>query len=152
MGYTSNLISSGLRDTIRYLVRHKHVSAIVTTAGGVEEDLIKCLAPTYMGTFTAGGAGLRGKGLNRIGNLLVPNSNYCAVLVASQPVPEGSHEVHGVDFERSHGRDMTVAEMMDNMLYMGFQASAVAEAAKVINDMVSCFFIFAKARIPISAS
>lgn len=78
MGYTSNLISSGLRDTIRYLVRHKHVSAIVTTAGGVEEDLIKCLAPTYMGTFTAGGAGLRGKGLNRIGNLLVPNSNYCA--------------------------------------------------------------------------
>ena len=81
-----------------------------------------------------------------------PSAATDAVLVASQPVPEGSHEVHGVDFERSHGRDMTVAEMMDNMLYMGFQASAVAEAAKVINDMVSCFFIFAKARIPISAS
>ncbi|KAB8075824.1 Deoxyhypusine synthase [Aspergillus leporis] len=78
LGYTSNLISSGLRDTIRYLVRHGHVSAIVTTAGGVEEDLIKCLAPTYMGSFTAPGAGLRAKGLNRIGNLLVPNSNYCA--------------------------------------------------------------------------
>ncbi|KAL5340672.1 deoxyhypusine synthase [Aspergillus crustosus] len=78
LGYTSNLISSGLRDTIRYLVRHRHVSAIVTTAGGVEEDLIKCLAPTYMGSFTAPGAGLRSKGLNRIGNLIVPNSNYCA--------------------------------------------------------------------------
>ncbi|PLB52183.1 Deoxyhypusine synthase [Aspergillus steynii IBT 23096] len=78
LGYTSNLISSGLRDTIRYLVRNRHVSAIVTTAGGVEEDLIKCLAPTYMGSFTAPGAGLRAKGLNRIGNLLVPNSNYCA--------------------------------------------------------------------------
>ncbi|EAW14945.1 deoxyhypusine synthase [Aspergillus clavatus NRRL 1] len=78
LGYTSNLISSGLRDTIRYLVRHKHVSAIVTTAGGVEEDLIKCLAPTYMGSFTTPGAGLRAKGLNRIGNLVVPNSNYCA--------------------------------------------------------------------------
>ncbi|KAL2787962.1 Deoxyhypusine synthase [Aspergillus keveii] len=78
LGYTSNLISSGLRDTIRYLVRHRHVSAIVTTAGGVEEDLIKCLAPTYMGSFTAPGAGLRAKGLNRIGNLIVPNSNYCA--------------------------------------------------------------------------
>ncbi|KAF9889294.1 Deoxyhypusine synthase [Aspergillus nanangensis] len=78
LGYTSNLISSGLRDTIRYLVRHGHVSAIVTTAGGVEEDLIKCLAPTYMGSFTTPGAGLRAKGLNRIGNLVVPNSNYCA--------------------------------------------------------------------------
>lgn len=31
-----------------------------------------------MGNFTAAGAGLRGKGLNRIGNLIVPNSNYCA--------------------------------------------------------------------------
>jgi deoxyhypusine synthase len=72
------LISSGLRDTLRYLVKHKHVSAIVTTAGGVEEDLIKCLAPTYLGSFTTPGAGLRAKGLNRIGNLLVPNNNYCA--------------------------------------------------------------------------
>jgi len=72
------LISSGLRETLRWLVQHKHVSAIVTTAGGVEEDLIKCLAPTYLGSFHAQGAALRAKGLNRIGNLIVPNNNYCA--------------------------------------------------------------------------
>ncbi|KAF1915500.1 Deoxyhypusine synthase-domain-containing protein, partial [Ampelomyces quisqualis] len=78
LGYTSNLISSGLRETLRYLVQHKHVAAIVTTAGGVEEDLIKCLAPTYLGAFSTPGAGLRQKGMNRIGNLVVPNSNYCA--------------------------------------------------------------------------
>lgn len=78
LGYTSNLISSGLREVLRYLVQHRHVSAIVTTAGGIEEDLIKCLAPTYMGDFSSPGAALRAKGLNRIGNLLVPNNNYCA--------------------------------------------------------------------------
>ncbi|RMZ87986.1 hypothetical protein DV736_g4775, partial [Chaetothyriales sp. CBS 134916] len=78
LGYTSNMISSGLRDTFRYLVQHRHVSAIVTTAGGVEEDFIKCLAPTYHGSFSASGAALRAKGLNRIGNLVVPNNNYCA--------------------------------------------------------------------------
>jgi deoxyhypusine synthase len=78
LGYTSNLISSGLRETLRFLVEHKHVSAIVTTAGGVEEDFIKCLAPTYLGAFHLDGKTLRAKGLNRIGNLLVPNSNYCA--------------------------------------------------------------------------
>jgi len=78
LGYTSNLISSGLRETLRWLVQHKHVSAIVTTAGGVEEDFIKCLAPTYLGSFSTPGAALRDKGLNRIGNLLVPNNNYCA--------------------------------------------------------------------------
>ncbi|KAN0079141.1 Deoxyhypusine synthase [Elaphomyces granulatus] len=78
LGYTSNLISSGLRETLRFLVQHRHVSAIVTTAGGIEEDLIKCLAPTYLGSFTAAGADLRARGLNRIGNLFVPNDNYCA--------------------------------------------------------------------------
>jgi deoxyhypusine synthase len=63
---------------LRYLVQHQHVSAIVTTAGGVEEDLIKCLAPTYLGSFSTPGRTLRAKGMNRIGNLIVPNSNYCA--------------------------------------------------------------------------
>lgn len=49
----------------------------MTTGGGIEEDLIKCLAPTYLGDFSLRGSDLRKKGLNRIGNLLVPNDNYC---------------------------------------------------------------------------
>ncbi|CAL8172031.1 unnamed protein product [Prunus armeniaca] len=77
LGFTSNLVSSGIRDTIRYLVEHRMVDVVVTTAGGIEEDLIKCLAPTYRGDFSLAGAQLRSKGLNRIGNLLVPNGNYC---------------------------------------------------------------------------
>ncbi|KAG8637299.1 deoxyhypusine synthase isoform X2 [Manihot esculenta] len=77
LGFTSNLVSSGVRDTIRYLVQHHMVDVVVTTAGGIEEDLIKCLAPTYKGDFYLPGAQLRSKGLNRIGNLLVPNDNYC---------------------------------------------------------------------------
>ena len=59
-------------------MQHNHVSAIVTTAGGIEEDLIKCLAPTYLGSFSSPGSDLRARGMNRIGNLIVPNSNYCA--------------------------------------------------------------------------
>ncbi|CAN8237187.1 unnamed protein product [Cochlearia groenlandica] len=77
LGFTSNLVSSGVRDTIRYLVQHHMVDVVVSTAGGVEEDLIKCLAPTFKGDFSLPGAYLRSKGLNRIGNLLVPNENYC---------------------------------------------------------------------------
>lgn len=49
----------------------------MTTAGGIEEDFIKCLAPTYLGKFDLDGHVLRKKGMNRIGNLLVPNDNYC---------------------------------------------------------------------------
>ncbi|KAI0774113.1 Deoxyhypusine synthase [Fomes fomentarius] len=77
LGYTSNLISSGLREIILYLVKHKHVSAIVTTAGGIEEDFIKCLGKTYLADFNMDGADLRRRGMNRIGNLIVPNDNYC---------------------------------------------------------------------------
>lgn len=77
LGYTSNMISSGLREIIRYLCEHKMVDVIVTTAGGVEEDFIKCLAPTFKGQFELNGENLRNKGFNRIGNLIVPNDNYC---------------------------------------------------------------------------
>ncbi|KFD63529.1 hypothetical protein M514_06474 [Trichuris suis] len=77
LGYTSNMISSGVRESIRFLVEHELVDCLVTSAGGIEEDLIKCLAPTYLGDFRLDGAKLREEGLNRIGNLLVPNKNYC---------------------------------------------------------------------------
>ena len=77
LSYTSNLISSGIRETILFLVKHKMVDCVVTTAGGIEEDFIKCLAPTYLGSFGLKGKDLREKGVNRIGNLLVPNNNYC---------------------------------------------------------------------------
>ncbi|XP_054039395.1 deoxyhypusine synthase isoform X4 [Rissa tridactyla] len=77
LGFTSNLVSSGVRETIRYLLQHNMVDVVVTTAGGVEEDLIKCLAPTYIGDFSLRGQDLRRSGINRIGNLLVPNDNYC---------------------------------------------------------------------------
>lgn len=77
-GYTSNMISCGVREIIRFLVEHKLVDAIVTTAGGIEEDFIKCMGPTVLGDFNLNGADLRRKGLNRIGNLILPNNNYCA--------------------------------------------------------------------------
>src|SRR3984885_11944331 len=77
LGYTSNLVSSGLREVILHLVKHKHVAVLVTTAGGIEEDFIKCLGKTYLAEFNMDGADLRKKGMNRIGNLIIPNDNYC---------------------------------------------------------------------------
>ena len=53
------------------------VDCIVSSAGGIEEDFIKCLGHTYVGDFHLKGKELRSKGINRIGNLLVPNDNYC---------------------------------------------------------------------------
>ncbi|KAI8322339.1 Deoxyhypusine synthase [Martensiomyces pterosporus] len=77
LGYTSNLVSCGIRDTIKYLAKNRLVDVLVSSAGGIEEDFIKCMAPTYLGDFTLKGRELRSKGLNRTGNLIVPNDNYC---------------------------------------------------------------------------
>lgn len=76
LGYTSNLISSGVRESIRYLAEHRMVDVLVTSAGGIEEDLIKCLGPVYIGDFTMPGKDLYKKGLNRNGNTLMPDENY----------------------------------------------------------------------------
>ena len=37
---------------------------------------MKCLAPSFLGDFTLPGRTLRTQGMNRTGNLLVPNYNY----------------------------------------------------------------------------
>jgi len=88
LGYTSNMVSSGNRDIIRYLVKHKKVDVIVTTAGGIEEDFIKCLGDFYLGDFRAFGAELRKKGINRIGNIFVSNNRYCEFEEWVQPILE----------------------------------------------------------------
>lgn len=76
LGYTSNMVSSGLRDVFRYLVKNKKVNLVVTTAGGIEEDIMKCMGDFFLGDFKASGTELREKGINRIGNIFVSNSRY----------------------------------------------------------------------------
>eukprot|EP00466_Bigelowiella_natans_P010202 jgi/Bigna1/57382/fgenesh1_pm.12_\ len=78
LGYTSNMVSCGNREIIRYLMQHRMINCVVTTGGAIEEDIMKCFFPHYMGDFKLRGKDLRLKGFNRIGNLLVPNKNYIA--------------------------------------------------------------------------
>ena len=85
--FTSNVISSGLREQIKFLAQHKMIDAVVTTAGGVEEDVIKCIGgDTFLGKFNVNGSKLRTHGLNRVGNLLIPNSNYAHFEDFMQPI------------------------------------------------------------------
>jgi deoxyhypusine synthase len=88
LGYTSNLVSSGLRDIFRYLAEHKKVNVIVTTVGGIEEDIIKCLGDFVIGDFRASGKELRNKGINRIGNIFASNNLYVKFESFFQPILE----------------------------------------------------------------
>lgn len=92
LGYTSNMASCGMRDYIRYLCQHKMISCIVTTTGGVEEDIMKCMAPTYIGDFNMDGAQLRERGMNRIGNLIIPNESYALLESWFLPIVQQCHK------------------------------------------------------------
>jgi len=76
LGYTSNMVTTGMREIIRYLTEHKLIDYLITTAGGIEEDFIKCMGDFKLGEFSLNGAELRDRGINRAGNILIPNSRY----------------------------------------------------------------------------
>lgn len=78
MGCTSNMMTCGVREYLRYLAKHKHFEVFVITGGGIEEDLIKCMEPTFLGSFDCDGQQLRDNGWNRAGNLMIHNKNYAA--------------------------------------------------------------------------
>ncbi|SCU91198.1 LAME_0E11606g1_1 [Lachancea meyersii CBS 8951] len=147
LGYTSNLISSGLRETIRHLVQHKQVDAIVATGGGIEEDLIKCLAPTYMGDFTLKGASLRDKGLNRIGNLLVPNDNYCKFEEWIVPILDKMLEEQE-EYVKEHKLDCLDANT-DVESPIWTPSKLINRLGKEINDESSVLYWAYKNQIPV---
>jgi len=107
LGYTSNIISSGLREIIAYLVKHKKVDVIVTTAGGIEEDFIKALKPFILGDWSVNDAEMRQKGINRIGNIFVPNDRYVEFEKYMIPFFERLLEI-----ERREGRPLTASEVI----------------------------------------
>lgn len=59
-----------------------------------------------------------------------------AVLKPSDPVPEDATPVKGIEFNDYAGRSITVDELLAGYTTMGFQASSVGQAVKIINEMV----------------
>ncbi|PIO07862.1 deoxyhypusine synthase [Candidatus Pacearchaeota archaeon CG10_big_fil_rev_8_21_14_0_10_34_12] len=109
-GYTSNMVSSGLRDIFRWLVKHKKVDVVVTTAGGIEEDIIKCLGDFYLGDFRTPGKELREKGINRIGNIFVSNNRYVEFEKFFQEILEEVYQEH-----KSLGKSVSASELIWKM-------------------------------------
>lgn len=68
--------------------------------------------------------------------MAAPSGATDAVLKASDPVPEDAVPVVGLDFEKHREKDITAAEMVASMANMGFQASSIGQAAKIIDGMV----------------
>jgi hypothetical protein len=66
-----------------------------------------------------------------------PSAATDAVLVPSNEMPKGSKKVEGIDFNKLAGGPITIDDLMSGMTNMGFQASSIGEAVRIINDMVT---------------
>ena len=76
LAFTSNMGTCGVREQIKYLIKENHVHVLTTTIGSIEEDIIKCFKPFVLGDYRANGANLRDEGINRTGNIFIPNDRY----------------------------------------------------------------------------
>src|SRR5437016_9833580 len=65
-----------------------------------------------------------------------PSDATDAVLKPSEPVPDGARQVQGIDFDNYADRSITVDELVAGMASMGFQATSVGEAVRIIEGMV----------------
>ncbi len=131
LGYTSNIITSGLRDVVRYLAEHKKIDVLVTSGGGIEEDIVKCLGDFTVGDFRASGKELRKKGINRAGNIFIPNSRYCKFEDFVLPVLEKIYSE-----QKSTGKIFSSSDL-------------ILELGKFINNPESVYYWCYKNQIPV---
>ena len=75
--FTSNMVTSGLRGFFAQLIKLKMADIIVTTVGGLEEDIMKAKGERFsIGSFDTDDVELHEKGINRVGNLMIKNESY----------------------------------------------------------------------------
>ena len=92
LSHPACIVSTGTRGLIRDLVKNKRVDAIMTTCGTLDHDLARLWKDYYQGSFMMDDKELHKKGINRLGNILVPNECYGEVLEDNlQPIIKKLH-------------------------------------------------------------
>ncbi len=77
LSFTSNMASSGLRGLFAQMIAKGFVDVVVTTVGSIEEDFIKAhKGKFFVGSFEEDDKKLGEENINRIGNILVPSTDY----------------------------------------------------------------------------
>ena len=76
LSFPADIMATGTRGLIRQLVENDMVDVVVTTCGTLDHDIARILADYYHGDFAMDDEKLREEGVNRLGNVLVPDDSY----------------------------------------------------------------------------
>lgn len=126
LSFTGNMVSSGNREIIKFLVKNKAVDGITTTAAAVEEDILKCIKPFHLGSFEVKGKLMYDECVGRIGNIFVPYDRYAyfekflndflsnVIQGGNKATPSAITEMLG-GYAKEH--ELTKANYMDSFLF-----------------------------------
>jgi deoxyhypusine synthase len=112
LSFPGNIIATGTRGVITELVKHKLVDALITTCGTLDHDLARVWKDYFHGDFLMDDAELHRMGVNRLGNILVPNESYGIILEQKmQPIlkklwTSGKHEFSTKEIIWEFGRTL----------------------------------------------
>jgi deoxyhypusine synthase len=110
VSFTGNLVATGTRGIFRELIRRKLVDVVITTCGTLDHDLARCWRKYYRGSFVMNDSKLHEEGINRLGNVLVPNESYGTIIeekiqqVLEELWNEGTKEITPSQFCRKIGQ------------------------------------------------
>jgi deoxyhypusine synthase len=80
LSFPADICATGTRGVIRELVKRRFVDIIITTCGTLDHDVARCWKDYYKGSFVMNDSKLHQEGLNRLGNVLVPNDSYGTII------------------------------------------------------------------------
>jgi len=90
LSFPACIISTGTRGIIRDMVKNRMFHVIITTCGTLDHDLARIHENYYHGEFEMDDETLYDEGVNRLGNILVPNESYGLILERlMEPVLQG---------------------------------------------------------------
>jgi deoxyhypusine synthase len=80
LSFPACIISTGTRGVIKELIKRKLFDAVITTCGTLDHDLARIWEHYYHGNFMVDDGELYKKGVNRLGNIFIPNECYGKIL------------------------------------------------------------------------
>lgn len=80
LSFPAAIISTGTRGIINDMVKKKLVDVIITTNGTLDHDIARTYSSYYSGTFDYSDRELRDLGINRLGNVFVPDESYGEII------------------------------------------------------------------------
>jgi deoxyhypusine synthase len=109
LSFTGNLVATGTRGVFKELVKRRLVDVVITACGTLDHDLARCWRDYYRGSFVMNDSKLHEQGVNRLGNVLVPNDSYGTIIeqkiqgLLQELYAEGKRELSGSELTREIG-------------------------------------------------